>query len=113
MAIERRLKQSNSPYKGYLQASAATSGLYAGESQDDIDAKVIAGLIWAQGLGDMRAGQFLTEYVGQDLQRLVILNAASLVSLNDAENMDFMARSGGQRAVAAGGAIPGGFESVP
>ncbi len=56
--------------------------------------------------------QFMSDYVGGDPQRMVILDTVSAVSLNDAESMAFMARSGGQRAVAAGGGIPGGFEPV-
>lgn len=112
MTIERLIKQSNSPYKGYLQANEAVSGLYAGQGQGVIDVRVIAGLEWAMHLGDLRAGQFMTDYVGGDPQRSMIADTAAVVSLNAAESMAFMERTGGQRAVAAGGGIPGGFEPV-
>ncbi len=105
--IDRLVKRSNSPYKGYVQASEAASGLYAGEGQNVTDVRVIAGLYWAGQLGDTRASQFVDDYVGGDPQRMVISDTASVVFLNDAADMQFMANSGGQRAGAAGRGIPG------
>ncbi len=110
--IERLVKQSNSPYKGYVQASEPGSGLYAGQGQDVTDVHVIAGLIWAEQLGDTRATQFLNDYVGGDPQRGVILGAASAVALNSYVDKAFMERSGGQRARATGRGIPGGSAPV-
>ena len=107
MTIDRLVKQSNSPYKGYLQASEGASGLHADEGQEVTDVYVIAGLIWAEQLGDSRAGQFLRDYASGDPQRMVILGTAAAVSLNNSVNMQFMAQSGGQRPGAAGRAIPG------
>ncbi len=113
-AIDRLVKQSNSPYKGYIQASKAISGLYAGEGQDVTDAHVIAGLIWAEQLGDLRAGNFVTDYVVENpTQRGVILGTASIVSLNDSVDMTYMQHHGGQLAGAvAGRGIPGGDAPV-
>ncbi|MEO8809142.1 MAG: hypothetical protein ABI386_02700 [Rhodanobacter sp.] len=110
--IDQLVKQSNSPYKGYLQASEAISGSYANQGQDVIDVDVIAGLSWASQLGDTRAGQFVTDYVDQNPQRWVIYGTASTVALNDHVDMAFMAKSGGQRAGAAGRGIPGGAAPV-
>jgi hypothetical protein len=105
--IERLVEQSNSPYKGYIQASEANSGLYAGQGQDVTDVRVIAGLVWAEQLGDTRAGQFVMDFVGGDPQRMVILDAASVVMSDAAVDMTFMQHYGGQRAGAAGRGIPG------
>lgn len=111
--VDQLVKQSNSPYKGYIQASEAISGLYADQGQDVIDVGVIAGLIWASQLGDTRAGQFVTDYVVENpMQRGVIAGAASAVALNDAVDMQFMQHHGGQRAGAAGRGIPGGAAPV-
>lgn len=110
--IDRLVRQSNSPYKGYVQVSEAISGLYAGEGQDVADAHVIAGLIWAEQLGDTRAGNFVADYAVGDPQRMTILGTASIVAQNDYVDMNFMHRSGGQRAGAAGRGIPGGAAPV-
>ncbi|MEO7050892.1 MAG: hypothetical protein ABI128_04430, partial [Rhodanobacter sp.] len=110
--IERLIEHSNSPYKGYLQASEANSGLYAGQGRDTVDVRVIAGLVWAEQLGDLRASQFVDDYVGGDLQRMVILDTATVVFLNDFVDMTFMRHHGGQRAGAAGRGIPGGAAPV-
>lgn len=114
--IDRLVKQSNSPYKGYIQASKAISGLYAGERdpQAVTDAHVIAGLIWASQLGDLRASNFVTDYVVENpTQRGVIFGTASIVSLNDSVDMTYMQNHGGQRAGAARGkGIPGGDAPV-
>lgn len=112
MAIDRLIKLSNSPYKGYLQAQEAISGINPHQTQSDIDVQVIAGLLWAENLGDFRAAQLLTDYVGQNSMRSVILYAATRTSLNLDENMSFMARSGGRRPQPVGGSIPGGFAPV-
>ncbi|MEO9079058.1 MAG: hypothetical protein ABI268_07060 [Rhodanobacter sp.] len=110
--IDRLLEQSNSPYKGYNQASEAISGLYADQGRDVIDVRVIAGLVWAEQLGDTRAGQFMTEFVGGDPQRMVLLDTASVVMSDAVVDMAFMQHHGGQRAGAAGRGVPGGASPV-
>jgi hypothetical protein len=114
MTIDQLVEQSNSPYKGYLQASEAISGLYAGERdpQDVIDAHVIAGLTWAEQLGDLRAGNFVADYAMGNPQRMTILGTASIVASNDFADMSYMQHHGGQRAGAAGRGIPGGDAPV-
>lgn len=112
MGVDELIKLSNSPYKGYLQAQEALSGINQHQAQSDIDVQVIAGLLWAETLGDFRAGQLLMDYVGQNPLRSVILGAATRTSLNLDQNMSFMARSGGRRAMAVDGGIPGGFAPV-
>lgn len=112
ITIDQLVKQSNSPYKGYIQSSKAISGLYMGEGQDVTDAYVIAGLIWAEQLGDTRAGNFVTDYAIGNPQRVTILGTASIVSQNDFVDMTYMQLSGGQRAGAAGRGIPGGAAPV-
>jgi hypothetical protein len=112
MTIDRLVKQSNSPYKGYIQASKAISGLYAGERdpQAVTDAYVIAGLIWASQLGDLRASNSVDDYAMGNPQRVTILGTASIVSLNDSVDMTYMQHHGGQRA--GGRGIPGGDAPV-
>lgn len=112
MGVDELIKLSNSPYKGYLQAQEALSGTNPHQAQSDIDVQVIAGLLWAQTLGDFRAAQLLTDYVGQNPLRSVILGASTSTCLNLEQNMSFMARSGGRRPQPVGGVIPGGFAPV-
>ncbi|MEO8746249.1 MAG: hypothetical protein ABI379_01105 [Rhodanobacter sp.] len=106
MTIDQLVKQSNSPYKGFLEAAEANGGLYADQGGDAVDVRVIAGLVWAEQLGDLRASQFVDDYVGGDPQRMVILETASVVSSNAVVDTTFMAHSGGQRPGAAGRGIP-------
>lgn len=110
LKIERLVERSNSPYKGYLQANKAISGLYADQGQDVIDVRVIAGLTWAGQLGDTRAGQFTREYVGGDPLRMLIDHTAAVVSNNASVDTEFMERSGGRRAGASG--MPGSGSPV-
>ncbi|MEO9079769.1 MAG: hypothetical protein ABI268_10705 [Rhodanobacter sp.] len=110
--IDRLVEQANSPYKGYLQASEALSGLYAGQPQEVTDAYVIAGLIWAGQLGDARAGAYADDYGGANPQRMTILGVASIVAINDRVDMTFMANHGGQHAGAFGRGIPNGDAPV-
>lgn len=109
--LRQLLEESNSPYKGYVQAAEAIGR--ADMAQRDIDAQVIAGLSWAQSLGDMRASQFIREYVGSDPDRLLIWNTAALVGTNASISMRFMEESGGQRAgTPRGMGVPGNFSPV-
>ncbi len=112
MTIDRLVKQSNSPYKGYLQASEANSGLYARQGQNVVDVRVISGLVWAEQLGDTRASQFVMDFVGGDPQRMIILETASVVSSNAVVDRAYMAHSGGQRPGAAGRGVPGSSAPV-
>lgn len=111
MTIDRLVRQSSSPYKGYIQASEAISGLYADQDQAVTDVHVIAGLIWAEQLGDLRASQFLSDYIAEKPgQREVISAAATAAALNDSSDMQFMARQGCQHPGAKG--LPGGDAPV-
>jgi hypothetical protein len=103
------MQQSNSPFKGYMQAQDSIL-----ETEPlGIDAKVIAGLEWASRLGDFRASQFLTEYIYNDPVRQAMATAASAVSVNDTQDIIRMRINGCTPVGAAPGKfIPGNFAPV-
>lgn len=112
MELRQLMERSNSPYKGYAQASEALSGIYA--DPKDIDVQAIAGLYWARNLGDSRADQLIQDYVGSDSRRQLIWYAAASIGINDSISMSCMEESGGRRAgVPRGMGIPGNGAPVP
>ena len=103
------IDQSNSPYKGYVQAQEHAL-------QTDplaVDSTVIAGLLWASRLGDFRASQFVDEYVEGAPLRRAMLVAARAVNTNDAIDFGKMQSQGCQRiGTPPGMFIPGAFAPV-
>jgi hypothetical protein len=108
-ATTQLLQQSHSPFKGYVQAN---DSLLKSSPQEQ-DATVIAGLEWANSLGDFRAAQFLEAFVGNDPIREAMVLAAGNVSSNGALDSTLIKSTGCQNAgVSPDMYIPGTFEPV-
>jgi|GEM_PF-1682644 hypothetical protein len=87
----RVMHESNSPFKGYLQAQdalleAAQPSAYPDQTAMDVAATVIGGLWWAYSLGDFRATQFIQSYVGSDPMRMAVFSGAMYVEGNAVED---------------------------
>lgn len=101
------IEQSNSP--GFVQAQESI--LRA--EQVGIDATIIAGLLWAQRLGDFRAGQFLSEHTANDSLRQAMENAANAVAAIASSDIGLMQSRGCQRiGTPPGMFVPGNFAPV-
>jgi|SRR5579884_19705 hypothetical protein len=103
------LRQSNSPFKGYLQAQESLLT----KDPLEADADVIAGLAWAMSLGDFRASQLMTNFEGNDSIRVAMFMAAAKVSSNKDHDIMRMRETGCAPAgVGPGMYIPGDFGPV-
>jgi hypothetical protein len=103
------LRKSQSPYKGYVKALGAERE----DEQLGKDADIIAGLEWAQRLGDFRAGQFLRSYVDGNPTREAMFTSAAAVSTDLGNDLiDMMINGCAKPGVPAGMSIPGNVTPV-
>lgn len=86
------MRRSHSPYKGYVQASISLLG----EDQLVKDSQIIAGLKWAERLGDFRANRFGETYAGNDPIRSAMWFGAGGVSTTAAFDSMLMRSTGCQ-----------------
>lgn len=103
------LQQSHSPFKGYVQALDSVL------KDDPVskDATIIAGLHWAQSLGDFRAEQFLDAFVQGNPMRQAMASAAGAATVNGNNDKIQMSTNGCENAgVPPGLYIPGNFSPV-
>lgn len=109
IATTELLQQSHSPFKGYVKAMG--NGREDNQLAKDVD--VIAGLEWAQRLGDFRAAQFLSSYVQGNSSLEAMALAAGSVSVDANTDAMLIQSTGCQNAGSpAGMFIPGNFSPV-